>query len=62
VAACSIFESMDYETALHAVHKDLLLNLAERVPDRKVRLPTLAVDFLVTRVAFVCSIPCKRQL
>lgn len=35
--ACAAFQIVDYESSLHVFGKDLLLSLAERIQDRKVR-------------------------
>lgn len=37
-AACTVFEELNYETACHHVSKQVLMSLAERCKDRKVRL------------------------
>jgi sister-chromatid-cohesion protein PDS5 len=38
LAACQIFDALDYETASHHVGKSALLTLGERTRDKKVRL------------------------
>ena len=45
VAACALFEQMDYEIASHHVSRKVLCELAERCKDLKVR-PLIALFLL----------------
>lgn len=51
--ACAAFQIVDYESSLHAFEKDLLLNLAERIQDRKVCITSSLLYIPITKLIII---------